>query len=109
MAAAARSCARSQRKVRIWMLRHVVLARWFDIAILVVIAANCVLMAFDEPLAGPTPSQRLFDVLDLVGVPPNDFIIESCQLMCPIHDRASCPWGRAGWQWHLAHWGFCRW
>ena len=54
---------------RRWLLTEVVLQKWFDYLVLVVIAANCVTLALDQPLDDPaSPKQRVLQVADKVGV-----------------------------------------
>ena len=54
------------KKLSRWMqfrrrlLVDIVLERWFDYSILVVVAANCVMLALDQPLDNPNSDKQVF-------------------------------------------------
>ena len=49
-------------RFRLWLLTEVVLQRWFDVTILVIIAANCVDLALDQPYDDPQSPKQIFVV-----------------------------------------------
>ena len=55
-------------RFRLWLLTEVVLQQRFDYTVLVIIAANCVVLALDQPLDDPSSRKQVFiQASDKVG------------------------------------------